>query len=368
MVRLAGILLSAATQLAAAATSATAPAGGGDPPQYTAGMYLEDSLYTADAIVEAEVDDDAGRLRVKQTLWGTLQGERHGEVSLCNGSRTAPRQAGAFILLRTRNGYFSMNPQIAPLAPEAGRQLARRAPPQMRWEEDADQAALTLRCTTNRDGRAVRRSRVVYNNAGEVTVEEFADGALVLRRSWDSTGRLLEVFRLDGDGNGLHIEWHGDHIVACARYAGGVRDGVSLEYYRHNPRQVRRETTWRRGVRDGPQRTWSEDGRLVEQIAYEDGFVAPVARYAGPPPEKPIATVHKGEMGVFYRANVPLDGLFRVGMTVQEAMEVLRLDFSPTEGILFPFYRPDRYLHIAFADGKISAIRTGDNSRCFERR
>lgn len=363
----------AAAQRSAPAASppATAPADRHIMPQYTAEMYLEDSLATADAVVMGRTDGDARALRVERVLWGAVHPSLSGvdgSLRLCASPRWPKAAEGIFILLRTRAGWFCMNPAPAPLAEQQWQQCAAGLRGAEQWEEDADQSALTLRRLADRGGKRVRLSRVVYEHGGEVTVEMFVEGVRVFRRQWDADGQLLSVFRLDDRGDGMSISWHDRHIVSCAWYSAGRLHGVSCEFYRHKPEQLRRETRWRNGVRHGPQRTWSEDGTLSGEVMYEDGFVAPVVRYTGPPPDKPLFTLHKTEMGVFYSAAGSIEGLFRPGMSIEQVMEILKLDFSPAEGILFPFYRPDRYLHIGFAGGRVSNIRTGDNSRCFERR
>ena len=53
-------------------------------------------------------------------------------------------------------------------------------------------------------------------------------------------------------------------------------------------------------------------------------------------------------------------------MTTEQVSGLLKVDFSPTSGIHFPTYFLDQYLHVAFKDGKVTAVRSGHNGRCIE--
>jgi hypothetical protein len=90
-------------------------------------------------------------------------------------------------------------------------------------------------------------------------------------------------------------------------------------------------------------------------------------RYGGERPPEPVAALCKTEDAVFYKALRPIEGVFSVGMTIEDVRQRLKLDFSPASGILFPYYTRNTYLHVGFANGRVSGIRTGDNSVCYER-
>ena len=55
-------------------------------------------------------------------------------------------------------------------------------------------------------------------------------------------------------------------------------------------------------------------------------------------------------------------------MTVQEVSELLKVDFSPTQGIFFPCFSADIYLSIHFKDNRVSKINTGQNGTCIGHR
>jgi hypothetical protein len=342
----------------------TRPAGSADaPPVYTRQMWLADSLATADLVVEGEAAGQS--LKVRKLRWGRIHPDLRvapdpdHAIRLCPPYRCDAGSPGVWILVRTREGYLAVNPDTRALPNDEWTSCASRLPAPPNWTEDPEQAFLAR--------RAGQRSLIVAGQGGEVMVEQFIDGVRTLHRSFDDAGRLLSLFRLDEKGDGLSITWDDGRPISYSRYAGGKREGVARDYYRSKPGQMREETHWHNGVRHGLSSTFAEDGQPLATVEYEHGFIAPVVRYHGPPADHPLATIYRNEHGVFYKAAGPLETVFRVGMTIDEVRDRLRLDFSPASGLRFPFYTPDAYLHIAFADGRVSAIRRGSNAVCYER-
>ncbi len=268
------------------------------------------------------------------------------------------------MLQRTRDGYFCLNPDRRPISSAQWFTLALElpAPSVNPAVEELDDHYLCRRAHRG----AVEEALSIYSRDSTIEIELTVGGEVKLRRAWDEAGRLSEVHRLDARGDGFSLTWDRGQVVSYVWYRDGRKDGVSREYYRHKPSQLREEINWRRGSRHGICRRFDEDGKLLEQTMYEDGFVVPVLRYRGPPATQPIAQLYRNEGGVFYRALGPIESELKVGMTEQQVQERLKLDFSPAGGIHFPFYTRDLYLHIAFADGRISSIRMGRAGVCYD--
>ena len=139
------------------------------------------------------------------------------------------------------------------------------------------------------------------------------------------------------------------------------RHGVYRIYSREIPGWLIEEKHFTDGIIDGRCREWDEKGNLVKDDTFELGFLPPVFRYTGK--ESSGITLHRSGQGVTYaRApNAPEVSEIKVGMTMEEVSNLLKIDFSPSQGLMFWHYQIDEYLHIKFKDNKVSELRTGPN-------
>jgi len=360
------ILLAGGAALAAGREEAPSP------PQYTREMWIADSLAVADAVVIGTAkrgsSDDSASIRIEKVLWGTVQPAEAATAELRPPYRCRDGSSGLWILLARPGAYLLMNPDEEAIGTDQWERirpaLTQRNPGDLRQRHENDVRTVEGKCL--RDGRAVSWVLTVLGRDDNPSMELAIDGRRVLQRSFDEEGRLAAVFRIDERGDGFVMAVQGGKVWSYGRYRASRRDGIAREFYRHNPEQVREQTTWRDGLRDGLLRRWDEDGRLTAEIRYEEGFIAPVMRCRAAPTTRPVASLYRNENGVFYTAHAKIEGLVKVGMSSEQVMQVLQVDFSEKSGITFPFYTRTRLLHIGFADGKVATIRTGDNSTCFE--
>jgi hypothetical protein len=348
-----------------------------DAPRYDRAMWLEDAAAVADAVVSGTAkqnSDGEGRIEIDRVYWKTggadddQTGPKLGE--LCPPFRCKPNSSGLWILLRRPSGYLAINPDEQPIAPDQWSQLQ----PLLKLRNETTSRSTqernlrTVRSTRTIAGREVPRVLTISGPDEKIVVELSVDGRRVLHWGFDDEGKLTSIFRLDANGNGFDLTTELGQPLSWTRYTAGKKDGVSREYFRHKPQQLREEITWRTGVRNGTSRSWDEDGKPTADVLYDDGFIAPVFRYRGTATTRP-ATAYNNERGEkFYSspAGIKINELLKVGMTAQEVSDTLKVDFSEKSGITFPFFTRTLMLRITFADGKIASMRTGDNSVCFE--
>jgi hypothetical protein len=352
-------------------------------PVYTEAMWLEDSIAMLDVVVrgkaERSVEMARGRpleawLAVDEVEFGQVVPELQkepGQLRLASPYRTNWGESGIWLLLRTSKGYLAINPDKKPLHPEVWAELAAAVQSRLDSERTVEEHLSDHQLyRTYFDGRLEKdiwHGCNVFCSAvdGECQCEMFHDGERVLRRGFDRSGRLTFVFRTirGTDTSFILSYWYGN-LREFRWYRDGKRTGVSRKYSMETRELLVEESFWRNGLRNGPSRQWDADGDLMDEADYEDGLIVPVIRYSGEEPG--LVTVYRSEFGVDYDAPASIMNAFKVGMSTDEVSGILKLDFSEGTGIRFPSYSIDRYLHIAFQDGKISSITTGWNGVCPE--
>jgi hypothetical protein len=344
-------------------------------PYYGRSDWLEDSVRTMDLVVlgtpQGPEPADHGpastsRLDVERILFGDVDRDLYEggtTIRITAPYRFRWGRQGVYVLLRTSQGYFSMNPSSLPMTLEDWNQLESRV---VRSPPDP-QRPLYERKTKSQiyhyySPRMWHQTNVFLMD-GEVFVELYDEGKRVLRRSWDRKGRLRRVHRIDEQGNGYGLAYVAGQLSHYAHYRSGKKEGVERDFASDG--RLREEIYWNDGLRHGPSREWGEVGAFSE-ILYEEGFVAPVIRSPGPPAGG--FTLHKSELGVTYEGPDRVIRRFEIGMPVSEVSKILRLDLSERTGLHFPFYRIDTFLHVSFENGRVSDIRTGWNGIDYELR
>lgn len=345
-------------------------------PTYDRSAWIGHSLATMDVVVVGTArrtategdSDESARFDVSEVLWGEISPDLRiddSELQLVQPYRFQWDCPGVWILLKTANGYFAMNPTNAPLGHSDWQRLAKTI-----GDHRPAHPPLVQRVTENGQLYRVYRDEKSGKETWHGTNVWFSNGAYaelvrhgkrVFWRSWDRAGRLNNVINVSGQ-KGYVLEYFQGHLCRFAHYRNGKKEGVSRTFYRHKPSQLKEEAHWKHGLRHGPTRKWDLDGKLASDVPYEEAFIAPVVRYRGNAPSR--ALVHQSEFGVSYSASREImDGL-KVGMTTDETSELLKLDFSEESGIRFNSYRPDTYLHVVFKNGRITERRMGHNGVC----
>jgi hypothetical protein len=356
-----------------------------DVPRYHRGMYLLDSLAVVDAVVlgvprppksppkgaesKAKVltaapppnfpsreppKPPAATLEVVKTLFGSLHEDLHAGkdlVQLVGPHRCTWDAAGLWLLLRTPQGYFVLNPEPDPLPagewPLLSKMLAARPTPRSDLKEKGASHQVYRYYVDQKTGKDVWHGVNVWVGLKSMYTEWFEDGKRVLIRGWDDDGRLEIIHR-----PGLTIRFLGGRVWEFRRHEGERKIGLSRTYYHEKLDQRREEAHWQNGRRHGPTRQWDIKGKLLSEVLYETGFVAPVIRYRGKEPSR--AKLHQTQDDNWYEADRTLMDALKVGLTTAEVSELLRLDFSERDGIYFAEYEPRTSLHITFENGRIA--------------
>ena len=106
------------------------------------------------------------------------------------------------------------------------------------------------------------------------------------------------------------------------------------------------------------------------------GLEPPIVRYerddadddadveGGDRPQGPVAQFVRQDAVQYHCFDRAVVESIEVGMTAEEVAAILKVDFSLKTGVRFPSWTIDTYLHIAFEDGRVSAVRTGHNGVC----
>lgn len=361
------------TGASAAGNAAELPSELQTAPRYDRSMWLAHSLATADLVVAGtpriiaagENDSvESARLDVAEVLYGKIHPSlRLGDdgLKLIPPYRFKWDSSGLWILLRTPDGCFSMNPSDAPLDRSRWNRLAKTLakrdashPPLSEHATESGQLYRTYRNEMTQE--EVWHGTNVWRHDGIYT-ELLKDGKRVFFRFWDAHGRLDSVRQIADKG--YFLDYHQGKLFRFGHYRGGKREGVSRTFYREKPSQVKEEIHWRNGIQYGISRKWDVSGKPALEERYDEGFIAPVTRYRGTEPSR--CKLHKSEFGVGYSAPRDVADALEVGMTTAEVSELLKLDFSERSGIHFPFYNRDTFLKICFQNGRISERKTGPN-------
>ncbi len=81
-----------------------------------------------------------------------------------------------------------------------------------------------------------------------------------------------------------------------------------------------------------------------------------IVRFTGPPCGDQSRILLHMDGTVSYWSTKAVADSIRVGMTSSEVSEILKADFSPENGIFFPYYDSFLTLNIEFEDGKVSNL------------
>ena len=341
-------------------------------PEYDRAMRLSDGVAMAELVVHGTVvagEDSSERLQVHEILFGTVHEDcrgADGSLAMARIARVAQGKPGIWLLVRTGAGYLSVNPNVEPLELNEYRQLQR---PDEHWTDQRDLVSheaethqLYHAYVDPETGRTVWHGPNSHGRLGrEISVELLHRGERRLWVRWDRRGQIDRVARVPAKGHGFFLDYDGDCVVRFQHFRDRKAHGLERRYYmdRENPPRFERHFT--DGVVDGRARMWDEDGKLVSEVTYESGLITPIVRYTGKGSSG--IRVYRTREGVAYSASRAVQ-LVKVGMTTEQVSELLKVDFSPTSGIHFPTYYIDQYLHIAFRDGKVSAITIGHNGIC----
>ncbi len=331
------------------------------PPAYDRALRLADGLAVAELVVDGTARD--GKMRIHKVLFGKAPAG----VKLARISRTRPNARGVWLLVKTRGGYLSVNPEIAPIPLEEYRGLKRPAEHWMEVEGlvsvESDRHQLYYTYPNPKGEGAIWHGANTYGLGRGITLELKWHGHRQVRISWDDRGRMDRVLRSPKQGHGFFLDYEGDRLIWFRHFKDGKPHGLERRYYSGREEPPRLEKHYVNGVPNGRKREWDADGTLVTDIKFERGLIPPIVRYAGKGTSG--VQMRRHEDGVYY-AGAPSVGRVKVGMTTKEVSELLKVDFSPASGIHFPTYHLDLYLHIAFEDGKVSALKTGHNGVCLD--
>ena len=343
------------------------------PPVYDRAMKLADGLAIAELVVSGSASGErsARRMTVEKVMFGTVNEKFRGDdgsLKLARISRVLPGKPGVWLLVRTRSGYLSINPEVSPLTENEFRRLQR---PREHWTDRRDLVEHTpgehqlyrtyVDPKTNGD---VWHGPNSYGIAGrEVTVELQIHGQRQFWIRWDHRGQIDRVARIPARGHGLFLDYHDQRIVWFQHFLDRKLHGLERRYHTDREAPPRFEKLYTLGVIDGGFREWNDAGKLVRDVKYESGLIPPIVRYVGQGTSG-VRLIRTSD-GAMYTA-APAVAQVKIGMTTDQVSQLLKVDFSPTSGIHFPTYHLDQYLHVAFKNGVVSAITRGHNGICLE--
>jgi len=310
------------------------------------------------------------KIKVREVLFGRPSGELIGAQRVVPLGRTpvAPSgRSGVWFLVRGPDGYALLNPDCKPVSLEVFKQLPR---PTNHWTARKNLIAnrhtdvLLYYSYTKPDTkeRIPHGTRVDRYGNGTLWVELELDGRRELFFRIDSAGSRDRIGKGPAKGYGFYLEYHEGHLVEFSHCRNGKRHGLHRRYFRENPRQLREEKHFTDGVIDGRCREWDENGKVISDVVFKRGLIPPIVHYKGKGRSGVI--LHRDEYGATYSGAPMVVGAVKVGMTTQQVSDLLKVDFSPVQGLFFPTYYIDMYLSIGFSDGKVSEIRTGHNGVC----
>jgi hypothetical protein len=342
------------------------------PPAYDRAMRLADGLAIADLVVSGIPTAD-GRMQVREVLFGKPEAELAGEdgsLRLVKYPRTDWGKSGAWLLVRTHTGYLAVNPGTQPLSLDEYQNLKR---PDDHWTQMPKLSAtksgshqLYHVYPKPEGGSPTWHGSNSYASQGDTTVELNQHGDRVFRATWNQDGELKSVSRYPQKRYGFFMDLDGEQVTWFVHFLDRQHHGLQRRHYDSHRDPPRFEKHFRRGVIDGLSREWDRNGKLVKETKFESGLIPPIVRYQGDDKGKAGVIPHSGRDGVSYQSVSAAAAKIKVGMTTQQVSEIVKVDFSPASGIHFPTYGLDSFLHIAFKDGKVSAITTGHNGICLE--
>ncbi len=342
-------------------------------PVYDRAMRLADGIAVSELVVVGTAlrgEKPSGRMQVHEILFGKVNQDGRGDdgsLVLAKITRVAWRKRGVWLLVRTQGGYLSVNPDVEPLSLDEYRRLKR---PKRHWTDARDLVAqgsgthqLFYTYPDPNSGNAVWHGPNTYAIGREVVVDFRQHGERVFWIRWESNGQIDRVSRYPVKGHGFFLKLEGDRVVWFGHYKDRQHHGLERRYYTNRRDPPRFEKHYTDGVVDGVAREWDKDGKLVSHVNYESGLIPPIVRYTG----KGSAGIkmYRTQDGVNYVGSPAVTNI-KLGMTTEQVSEVLKVDFSPASGIHFPTFHLDLYLHIAFKDGKVSAVKTGHNGICLD--
>ena len=116
---------------------------------------------------------------------------------------------------------------------------------------------------------------IEWDEYGKVREEiNFKDGVVDgLSTFWDYSGKVIEEANFK-DGkciNGVKREWDSNgYPKRYTQYINGKKDGLDITY--HSNRKKMFEINYYDGKKDGEYKHWDEDGKLIEDRFYENGY------------------------------------------------------------------------------------------------
>jgi hypothetical protein len=305
------------------------------------------------------------RIEVEELLFGKPVWEMDGRrvVPLGASPGVPPGRTGVWFLVRGPDGYAPINPDGAALSPEAFRDLPKQAE---HWIDEAglvpnrpSDCQFYYSCTMPGTEHIVWHGTDVYRNPdGDLRVVLNLHGQRESLLVLDRAGSVQTIVKSPAVGHGFYMDYCKGRIREFCHFKDRKRHGLARRYYRENLTQILEEKHFTDGVIDGRSRQWDERGQILRDETYELGFLPPVIRYTGK--ESSGVVLHRSEEGVSY-STAPVVSQVRIGMTVQEVSDLLKVDFSPFQGLMFHFFRADEFLFVGFKDGRVSELRTGPN-------
>jgi antitoxin component YwqK of YwqJK toxin-antitoxin module len=330
-------------------------------PEYDESTWLEDSFRTADLVVVGT--PEVAGLRVEKVLLGDVHPSQQLQPGLLRvvPSRFTTGASGVWMLSRTPQGYFGINPTSAPLSVDRWQKLsalprpARPTPPKNLKETDTGNQIYR---TYEKDGRTLNYGTDVSIGPDQVIFSIYEESGRVWMRGFDDAGRLERIAPMPARGRGFFLQFRKGQVWNFEHFLDREQDGLERTYFEDGVR-IRDQKEWRRGALNGWSRTWREDGTLEFEANYEDGLRTPIVHYRGK--QKSAARLSRNGQSARYSAPRELMGKFHPGMTTTQVSELLRLDFSEADGIAFVGYACDEDLVISFKDHRISEINRMPN-------
>ncbi len=336
------------------------------PPAYDVKMQLQDAWSLGELVVQGT--SGKRTIAVEQVLFGKsaeLTETKH-DIAMGSTPGIASGIRGVWFLVKGPDGYVSVNPGGKAISLETFKALPS---PATHW---TTQKGLTVNqpdkrhlnhCYVKPETKdPVRHGPWVFLTPIDVEVGLFLHGEQEFSLKLDSMGCIKRINRYPKVGYGFYLEYDNyDRLVEFGHFNDRKRHGLYRRYYADDPDQLREEKQFTNGVVDGRWRKWNEKGEIIYDQTFEMGLVPPVVHYQGKEPG-PIV-IRRDENGATYSMHPVVNGI-KVGMTVQEVSDLLKVDFSPTGGLMFLFYQRDQYLSVSFKDGKVSVLHTGHNGVC----
>ena len=333
----------------------TLPASGAAP-VYDRAMWLADSLTSADAVVRGKPDPERGTFFVESVVCGDVAGCLVEGRTLRVASARFSQASGLWMLMRTPQGCWSTNPDVAPLPEQEWSALVASAGP--RDAVPVDEVASNRRFTgslyrlTRREPKALHGAAVQYDPT-RMLFQWWDQGELVFVREF---GEASLVYVMTHPRKGTGFVWdqrrgapHEAYFTVDAR-----KRGVYRRYFANG--KVAYEIAFDDdGFRHGPERTYLESGALQRENTWEHGLRWPLARCQCPGPSL-LQGVWR-EYGIVWRAAAGVVDRIKVGMSAVQVARIIQGDFSPSLGLRFlPAHCDGYHLEVRFADDKVADI------------